>query len=57
MEKEIKELLDDCYNAIAQAIYHDDGLDGAAGQELLDKIKKVIPEGKYVVLWSVDNGN
>ena len=38
--QQVRKLLDRCKNAIEIAIYHDDGLDGAEGQDLIADIAK-----------------
>ena len=38
--QQVRKLLDRCKNAIGIAIYHDDGLDGAEGQDLIADIAK-----------------
>lgn len=41
-EKIIQETLEQCYSAIGDAIYNDDGLDGVQGRELMDQIVDVL---------------
>ena len=45
------DLLDNCYDAIAKAIYTDDGLDGLEGEELCKEIKDMIGETELIKEW------
>ena len=48
-------LLDSCYDAICNAVYDDDGLDGAKGGELLEKIKETIGMTPNVKSWEPEH--
>jgi hypothetical protein len=50
------EILDVCFDAIAEAIYSEDGLDGAKGVEILEMIKKSIGESASVKMWEAKDG-
>ena len=47
----VKDLLDECYDAIATAIYSEDGFDDC---ELLDRIETIVGKTETVKAWNDD---